>query len=151
MFLFVAPLHYTRFATMNTKINMKPMPPTRKHKNNLHTKHDTLEQSSTKPCWQKPLNFEVGAWGHMGESVYIIGEWPHLMMQGWCKAISNLINGGGWQWPYIQGQVYDQGRSNERWDWQSKVWWTVWLTIEINGWIGASYVGGIVKKEMATA
>ncbi len=46
------------------------MPPTRKHKNNLHTEHNTLEQSSTKPCWQKPLNFEVGAWGHMGECVY---------------------------------------------------------------------------------
>jgi len=49
---------------------MKQTPPTRKHKNNLHTKHNTLEQSSTKPCWQKPLNFEVGAWGHMGECVY---------------------------------------------------------------------------------
>jgi hypothetical protein len=93
----------------------------------------------------------VGAWGHMGESVYIIGEWPHLTMQGWCKAISKLINGGDWQWPYIQGQAYDQGRSDEQWDWQSKVQWTVWFTIEINGWIGASYVRGIVRKEMATA
>jgi hypothetical protein len=74
MFLFVAPLYYTQFATMNTKLNMKPKPPTRKHKNNLHTKHDTLEQSSTTPCWQKPLNFAVGAWSHMGDSVCIIGE-----------------------------------------------------------------------------